>query len=267
MTRRLTSALIALATALGGFLFLLGAAESAQAEEIIADMKSNAYEPGSLLVKVGDTVTWTNSDTVPHTVTSDDGGPLDSGIIDGGASWSYTFTEPGTYTFFCEVHPNMKGTVTVVEDEPTTTTAAEMPGHEMPTTTVGTAPPPSTEPPESPTTTTTAPPVTGMPSRSECGGVLPALDDFMVHFNAAHLEESPGQQVADALAVDEYVLVHTVLVENMLDALLGSLDVFMVHVNAAHLEESPGQQVADALAVDDYALTHTVLVEKMISSC
>jgi hypothetical protein len=88
-----------------------------------------------------------------------------------------------------------------------------------------------------------------------------ALDAFMAHFRAAHLEESPGQQTADLLDVDGYTLTHTVLVEKMLD---GALNPFMTHFRGAHLEESPGQQAADALDADQYTLTHTVLVENML---
>jgi len=107
-----------------------------------------------------------------------------------------------------------------------------------------------------------------MPSDS-CTGLNAAVDAFMQHFYAAHLETSPGQQAADALSLDQYALTHTVLVENMLKPLVGgstaAVEVFMAHVYAAHLETSPGQQAADALAVDQYVLTHTVMVADMIA--
>ena len=108
-----------------------------------------------------------------------------------------------------------------------------------------------------------------MGSTDACGGLDAAVDAFMQHFYAAHLETSPGQQVADALSLDQYTLTHTVLIENMVKPLLGgsttALDVFMAHVYAAHLETSPGQQAADALAVDQYALTHTVMIADMLA--
>ena len=59
-------------------------------------------------------------------------------------------------------------------------------------------------------------------SADACGGLQAAVDAFLMHLNAAHLETSPGQQVTDALAVDQYVLAHTVLIENMLKPLAGS---------------------------------------------
>jgi len=114
-----------------------------------------------------------------------------------------------------------------------------------------------------------APAAMPMPSADACGGLSAAVDAFMQHFYAAHLETSPGQQVADALSLDQYTLTHTVLVENMVKPLMGgstaALDVFMAHVHAAHLETSPGQQAADALAVDQYALTHTVMIADMLA--
>jgi hypothetical protein len=107
-----------------------------------------------------------------------------------------------------------------------------------------------------------------MDSTDACVGLNSAVDAFMAHFYAAHLETSPGQQVADALSLDQYATTHLVLVENMVKPLVGggsaALDVFLQHVYAAHLETSPGQQVADALAVDQYALTHTVMIADMV---
>jgi hypothetical protein len=114
-------------------------------------------------------------------------------------------------------------------------------------------------------------PVTMQPvteATAPCGGLFAAVDSFLQHLNAAHLETSPGQQVSDALDVDQYVKTHTVLVENMLKPLLGgstaALDTFLQHVYAAHLEASPGQQAADVLDVDQYVKTHTVMVENML---
>lgn len=105
-------------------------------------------------------------------------------------------------------------------------------------------------------------------STDACGGLQAAVDAFLMHLNAAHLETSPGQQVTDALAVDQYVLAHTVLIENMLKPLVAGSDdalgMFLQHVYAAHLETSPGQQVVDVLAVDQYVKTHTVLIENML---
>ena len=130
------------------------------------------------------------------------------------------------------------------------------------------APVASTKTSGTPTTAATTDPMAMPATPDACTGLESSVDAFMQHFYSAHLETSPGQQVADALSVDQYLKTHLVLVENMVKPLLGgaqsTLDTFMQHVYAAHLETSPGQQVADALAIDQYAKTHTVLVENMI---
>ena len=98
------------------------------------------------------------------------------------------------------------------------------------------------------------------------------MTPFWIHFEKAHLETSPGQQVADALDVDQYVKTHTVLLDAMLSpviqAIFGSRDdpgPFWTHLRKAHLETGPGQQVVDALALDQYVQTHTVLVEDILA--
>jgi hypothetical protein len=72
-----------------------------------------AFTPATVTVAAGSKVTWTNMDSVPHTVTSSGSGPLNSPLIQPNGSWSYTFTTPGTYHYYCSVHPNMTATVTV----------------------------------------------------------------------------------------------------------------------------------------------------------
>jgi plastocyanin len=75
-------------------------------------IKNFAFSPGSVTVNVGDTVTWTNQDSVPHTATAKDGS-FDTGIIQKAGSGSHTFTKPGTIAYICSVHPNMHGTIVV----------------------------------------------------------------------------------------------------------------------------------------------------------
>jgi amicyanin len=73
------------------------------------------FSPASIKVKVGDTVTWTNHDSIGHTVTADSpssDAPASDTLVKG-KSYSFTFTKAGTYTYHCEPHPYMKGTVTV----------------------------------------------------------------------------------------------------------------------------------------------------------
>lgn len=88
----------------------------------------NWYDPGELTIRQGDTVTWVNDDTEPHTVTSGVGGGIQSvqtgkkGMPDGvfdsdffgpGKSWSYTFENTGTFAYFCVIHPWMEAVVVV----------------------------------------------------------------------------------------------------------------------------------------------------------
>ncbi|MDD4988851.1 MAG: cupredoxin family copper-binding protein [Candidatus Pacebacteria bacterium] len=71
------------------------------------------FNPAQLTVKAGTKVTWTNQDSVPHTVTSDSENVLNSPRLSQGQSFSFTFTTPGTYAYHCEVHPMMRATVVV----------------------------------------------------------------------------------------------------------------------------------------------------------
>jgi amicyanin len=71
------------------------------------------FVASDLKVKVGDTVTWTNNDSAPHTVTADDGKTFASPTLSQGGTFSFTFTTPGTFAYHCAVHPSMKGVVVV----------------------------------------------------------------------------------------------------------------------------------------------------------
>jgi amicyanin len=219
-------------------------AGAAAAATKTVDIMNNKYSPATLTINVGDTVTWTNMDTAPHTVTVTSGPvKFSSGNLAKGQSFTYTFTAAGTYNYYCAVHPDMVAKVVVA----------------------GSSAPPTPTPTPTPTED---PEPTMPPMPAACGGLQAAVDSFMQHFYAAHLETSLLQQVQDALAVDQYAKTHTVLVENMLKPLLGgaqsTVDVFLQHVYAAHLETSPTQQVADALALDQYIKTHTVMIENMV---
>lgn len=87
-------------------------AESAAAGEVSVAIKDFAFGPADIQATVGQTVTFTNSDSVPHTATLDDGSCTTPNIA-GGGSDGLMFTAAGTYPFHCNVHPNMKGTITV----------------------------------------------------------------------------------------------------------------------------------------------------------
>jgi plastocyanin len=70
------------------------------------------FGPQTITVPVGGTVTWTNSDDIPHTAVSTDG-VFKSKVMDTDEKFSYTFTKAGTYPYYCTIHPKMTGKVVV----------------------------------------------------------------------------------------------------------------------------------------------------------
>jgi len=72
-----------------------------------------AFVPSNLSVRTGTAVTWINTDNVVHTVSADDGKAFDSSAFSQGMTFQVTAGPPGTYGYFCRVHPFMKGTLTV----------------------------------------------------------------------------------------------------------------------------------------------------------
>ena len=86
--------------------------EAAKSEKV--EIVEFTYEPDPVVVQVDGKVIWQNQDTAPHTATADDGS-FDTGTIEKGKLGSATFKEAGTFTYFCEIHPTMHGTVEVVE--------------------------------------------------------------------------------------------------------------------------------------------------------
>lgn len=85
---------------------------SAAGGEVDVAIAEFAFDPADIQATVGQTVTFTNSDSAPHTATLDDGSCTTPNIANG-ASDGLTFNAAGTYPFHCNVHPNMKGTITV----------------------------------------------------------------------------------------------------------------------------------------------------------
>ncbi|MFL6524282.1 MAG: plastocyanin/azurin family copper-binding protein, partial [Nitrososphaera sp.] len=87
-----------------------------------SSLTNTAYDPNPVQIKVGSKVTWTNNDSQPHTVTSGSNGQPDNKfnsspsfnpLLNPGQTFSFTFTEAGEYPYFCMLHPNMVGTVSV----------------------------------------------------------------------------------------------------------------------------------------------------------
>ncbi|HEX5929410.1 MAG TPA: cupredoxin domain-containing protein [Solirubrobacterales bacterium] len=86
--------------------------EAAKAEKV--KIVEFTYQPDPVVVQTGGKVIWQNEDAAPHTATADDGS-FDTGTIEQGRIGSETFKDAGTFPYFCEIHPDMRGTVEVVE--------------------------------------------------------------------------------------------------------------------------------------------------------
>ncbi|HYH50999.1 MAG TPA: plastocyanin/azurin family copper-binding protein [Acidimicrobiia bacterium] len=104
------------------------------------------YDPADITVPAGTTVVWFNRGNEDHTVTADDKS-FDSGLKKTGATFSRVFSQPGKYSYYCQPHPWMKGTVQVVAAAPTATSAsAPTPTTAAATATTAAAPPDPTAP-------------------------------------------------------------------------------------------------------------------------
>ena len=102
-----------------------GAAEGEAGEEpapgtaarsVKVRIENFAYSPEPVRVQEGGKVIWQNEDSTPHTATADDGS-FNSGPIEEGKISSETFKEAGTFTYHCEIHPSMHGTIEVIPAE------------------------------------------------------------------------------------------------------------------------------------------------------
>lgn len=83
-----------------------------QGKIVDVTIQNFAFNPPSIEISAGDTVRWTNMDSAEHTV---DGATFGSGRIPKGQNYEFLFTKPGVYDYRCSIHPDMKGSVTVVE--------------------------------------------------------------------------------------------------------------------------------------------------------
>ena len=87
-------------------------AASAHAAETEVKIDNFAFAPQRVVVKAGTTVTWINDDDIPHTVASSTK-LFKSNALDTKDKFSFTFTTPGAYEYFCSLHPHMTGTIVV----------------------------------------------------------------------------------------------------------------------------------------------------------
>lgn len=76
-------------------------------------LEDSQFAPATITAKVGQTITWTNSDAIAHTVTATSDASFDSGTLEAGGTFSYVVKRAGTIDYVCDFHPGMTGTVTV----------------------------------------------------------------------------------------------------------------------------------------------------------
>ncbi len=102
-----------------GHMAMMGGGGSNPAEETPVEgvtqvrVEDFAFAPANIVVDIGTAVTWTNHGSFAHTVTSDEGEELASGLFGPDETFSHTFDEPGEYAYHCQPHPNMRGLVKV----------------------------------------------------------------------------------------------------------------------------------------------------------
>lgn len=92
----------------GGVLFA-----KAQTAAAAVGIDNFTFNPATVMVKAGTTVTWTNKDDIPHGIAATNNAFKRSQALDTDDSFSFTFTAPGTYQYFCYIHPHMTGTIVV----------------------------------------------------------------------------------------------------------------------------------------------------------
>ena len=89
-----------------------GAKGEAAASRMEVRVDNFTFGPATLTVPVNSTVTWVNKDDLPHVIASNDG-VFKSKALDTEDEYSFTFSKPGTYAYFCSIHPKMVGTIIV----------------------------------------------------------------------------------------------------------------------------------------------------------
>lgn len=104
-TKLLTSCVAGIAA------MLVWVAVPASADEVAIKIGNFTFGPQELKVKSGTTVTWVNEDDIPHTVVSLNN--FRSKALDSDDKFTFTFTTPGTFKYFCSLHPHMTGTIVV----------------------------------------------------------------------------------------------------------------------------------------------------------
>jgi len=107
--------------------FIVGSPAPVNAADVAVTINNFAFTPGTITVPVGTRIVWTNQHSFTHTTTSDTS-VWDSGFLTTGQSFNFTFTQPGTFPYHCNIHLGMHGTV-IVLPPPTPTPIPQPVGH------------------------------------------------------------------------------------------------------------------------------------------
>jgi plastocyanin len=107
------TALIAIALSQGARPSLAKSPEEKSTSSTSVKIDNFSFGPAAITIPAGTTVTWTNNDDVPHVVISDDNKMFKSKALDTDDRFSFTFTKPGTYNYYCAIHPKMVAKIVV----------------------------------------------------------------------------------------------------------------------------------------------------------
>ena len=105
--------LAAFSLAQGARLSLAASPDDKPSSNATVKIDNFSFGPATITIPVGSTVTWTNNDDVPHVVSSDDNKMFKSKALDTDDHFSFTFTKPGTYNYYCAIHPKMTAKIVV----------------------------------------------------------------------------------------------------------------------------------------------------------
>lgn len=296
-----TAGLLVASTGASAFAFsptaLAGPAAKAPAKAAVP-IENNMFMPASLTVKLGEIVTWTNMDKASHTVTTTSAPvAFDSGTFRSGQSFTYTFTTPGTYTYYCAVHPDMVGEIKVLDKDGKEVAnpapakpsnpiaqllAPILPSAAQPASSHSMHMPSGDTPPGgmsgmgdhsgAASSDTTAPAPAPYPYAPAADPVSGASDPFVAHLQAAHLNKGAGEQVQDISEFDFWAKTHEALARQMLEYEIGKdsvggttpvLDKFLKHMDATHFNASPMEQASAIADFDSWNKSHLALFRQM----
>ncbi|MFI6098442.1 cupredoxin family copper-binding protein [Lentzea sp. NPDC051213] len=200
MIRGLASVVLA---AFAVLTFALSTASAAETHQI--PIARYTYMPASMTVRVGDVVTWTNQDEASHDVA---GGTFRSPMLAQGQSWSFTFTQPGTFDYICSVHPDMRARIVVLPQEttaapppaPVQQPVAQQPAAQttQPTTTTSAAPEVTTPATSTPAVAAASSPTSpGLPPMLLLAGLVAAVTTLCLLMIGSRPESGAGRHVAE----------------------------------------------------------------------